>query len=396
MPPTNLHTGSQVKSSLVQGRVIWDNSNIADRNDSRLEFPNLIRFGDYWYCAFRESPIHNNHPDGRVRIIRSQDAEHWETATLLDWDCADVREVNLAITAEGCLMASSSVYFVSRQPRARVKAQSDQGEKSYTPPEARKASDHPDAYYQLDWLGTTLNLPDHDEEALVTQQSVTWITRDGVNWSSAYACDTGINSWRWGLRWHDGMCYSVAQWGKDVKGTLYRTRDGKSWRVLTRDVFPQEHGGETALAFDEQGAIGLLRGNNRSKVFLGRAAGPYFQQWHWQVPLVDWNGDGNARPASEVLGVGMGGPALLKLTDSRLIAAGRVLGPDADDGRVTVFAVDVKNNLLTRILTCDGTSYPGICEYDGKLWISYVGSGCTKGHWEIRLAQVNLTDLCSM
>lgn len=378
---------------LTQGKIIWDNARITDRPDGRFEFPDLIRFKDHWYCAFREAVIHNNHPSGRGRIIRSSDGKNWDTVTVLDWDCGDVREPKFSITAEGCLMVSTSVYFVSREPRSTALTSPAQDRTSYTPPEARQASDdHPDRYYQLDWLGTTLNLADHDGEPMVAQQSVTWLSRDGLNWSSAYTCPTGVNSWRWGVKWHDGMGYSVAQWGKDTQGTLYRTRDAKNWRVLTENIFPQEHGGETALAFNDHGAVALLRGNNRSKVFLGTAAGPSFQNWSWREPMIDWEGDGNLKPASQILGVGVGGPTLLRLRDGRFIGAGRVLGPGSEDGRVTLFLVDAEKNVMKRFATCDGTSYPGLAEHDGEIWVTYIGSLCHQNEWEVRLAKLPLPD----
>lgn len=375
---------------LTQGKTIWDNSRISDRPAGRFEFPDLIRFKDYWYCAFREGVIHNNHPSGRGRVIRSKDGEDWKTVVVLDWDCGDVREPKFAITAEGYLMISTSIYFVSREPREIPQASSSVGEISYTPPEARKKTDHSDRHYQLDWLGTTLNLVDHDDEPMVAQQSVTWLSRDGMNWSSAYACPTGANGWRWGTQWHDGMGYSVSQWGKDAKGTLYRTRDAKSWRVLAENIFPKQHGGETSLAFDDRGAVALLRGNSQSKVFLGTAVGPYFQNWNWQEPMIDWNADGNLEPASKVFGVGVGGPALIRLRDGRFVGAGRVLGPDSEDGCVTLFLVDPAKNTMKRFATCDGTSYPGLVEHDGEIWVTYIGSLCHHDQWEVHLKKLPL------
>lgn len=377
-----------MSSSPPDSRVIWDLSRISDRTLTRIEFPDLIRFRDHWYCGFREGDIHNNHPSGRARIIRSRDGLQWDTVHLIDWDCGDVREPKFSITAEGLLMMNTSVYFVSRKPRF---APTNGGDATYTPPEARRANDQPGRYFQLDWNEYPLNLPPDDREHNVGQQSMTWLSRDGVNWSGAHACAAAANGWLWSTAWHQGMGYSVSYWGKDMSGVVYRTRDGRQWRKLAEGIFPDNHAGEVALAFDDNhDAVALLRGNNKTKLFVGRAEAPHYQQWTWSQPQVDWHGDGALRPVADVFGVGMGGPKLLRLRDGRFVAAGRVLGPDCDDGRATLFMLDPDRCVLTRFAACDGTSYPGLAEHDDELWVTYIGSACHDDQWEVRLARIKM------
>jgi len=167
--------------NMIQGKRVWDLSRIPDREDSRMELTDLVRFKGAWYCGFREAEIHSGHPSGRARITRSSDGDRWDTAALFDWDCADVREPKFSITAEGRLMVNTSLNFCSREAR-------DDGK-----------------YYQLDQAGT----PETDAEEMVARQSVTWLSADGTNWSSAFACPTGVNTWRWEVSWHNGMGYSV-------------------------------------------------------------------------------------------------------------------------------------------------------------------------------------------
>ena len=89
--------GEDGKLVPIQGKKIWDQSRVTDRAKTRTELTDLIRFKGNWYCSFREGEVHNNHPSGRVRIIRSSDGEKWDTVTLLTWDSGDVRETNLLI-----------------------------------------------------------------------------------------------------------------------------------------------------------------------------------------------------------------------------------------------------------------------------------------------------------
>lgn len=366
--------------AITQGERIWacpKPFNLGDKPDpekTRLEFPSLIRFKGAWYCAFREGEIHNAHPTGCGRIIRSADARTWETVALLTWEGGDVREPKLSITAEGQLMVNTVITFVAKQPHSN----GDFGRLGYLvngkllPEESLSPGGGPES--------------DHEANAIC--QSVTWLSSDGENWSSAYACPSGFNTWRWDAIWHNGMGYSMAQWGTGMKGPLHRTRDGKSWRVLTPQCRPDGKCNEGGLAFGRDDTLYcLFRGSNETIASLGIAKPPYYQDWQWKSLSIDWYGDGNLQPIGEVLRVQLGGPKLLCLSDGRLVGAGRTLGPERidgrwrvnptdphgiEDGRVTLFWVDPNQARVTRFAEMDGTSYPGLVEHEGMLWVSYV------------------------
>lgn len=357
----------------IQGELIWKcpkpfnlNSKIPDPSRTRLEFPDLIRFKDHWYCGFREADVHENHPSGRGWIIRSADGEHWERVMVITWDGADAGMPRFSITAEGLLMANAWLHFVSREPR-------DDG-----------------YFYQLDRSTLGLGLTPHSElEKDVASQSVTWFTSDGLDWGSAYACPTGVNTTRFHVVWHNGMAYSIANaLGKNLGGTLYRSRDGKSWRTLKQGFTPDGQADEASLAFTADDTLCcLLRGNRKTIATLGIAAGPYYQDWQWKSPLLDWHGDGATRPIHEVLRVELGGPKLIRLSDGRLLGAGRTLPPERpdgpwridpgdpqgkEDGRIVLFLIDPKSAVFTRVAEIDGTSYPGLAEHDGMICVTYI------------------------
>jgi len=368
---------------VIEGRTIWDKSRMSDR--ARMELTDLIRFKGCWYCGFREGDIHMSHPSGRGRIIRSADGLSWESVALFEWDGADVREPKLSVTAEGLLMANTTVYFVSREPR--------------------EGGHH----YQLDAPGT----PETVDEAEVARQSVTWLSRDGKNWSGAYACPSGVNSWRWEAAWHGGMGYCVGYGGKDKKGCLYRTRDGRNWRALRENLFPGGHGNEASLSFGPDGTVCLLLRDGQPRVagqrralrqsdgheiapgqarvvhgthapMLGAGKPPRYQEWEWREIRVDWNGDGALERVEDVFAAPFGGPKLIRLKDGRLVAAGRVLGPGRDDGHVTLFWVDRERAVLKRFAEFAGTSYPGVVEHEGMIWVS----SCASDASAVFLAQV--------
>ena len=384
----------------ISGKTIWSDarpnngSHLPNAEKIRLEFTSLIHFKGYWYCGFREAQIHNNHPSGQARIIRSADGEKWETAKIFSWDGADVREPKLSITSEGDLVVFTSIYFVPKEPRTDGN------------------------FYILDKNPPTLDATQLHEEKNIFQQMVSWITTDGQNWSSAYTDPLATNIWLWDLVWHNGMGYSVgysvASRSDQYQGVLCRTRDAKSWRVLHENAWglpsgenycPQGQSSETALAFGKDHTLhALLRGSGSTIAKFGIGKPPYYQQWTWKNITVDWYGDGNPKPIETLFRVELGGPKLICLSDGRLLGAGRTLPPRradgpwridsedpnrGEDGRIVLFWIDPQTAIATRFAEMDGTSYVSIVEYQGELWITY-SAGDRSG---IALAKVKIPPL---
>jgi hypothetical protein len=151
---------------------------------------------------------------------------------------------------------------------------------------------------------------------------------------------------------------------------------------------PDLQSDEAALAFGlDDTAYCFYRGSSRRIAMLGIGKPPYYQEWKWKNLHVDWNGDGNTKPIAEVLRSPLGGPDILRLSGGRLLAAGRARPPERpggvwradpsepegiEDGRVLLFWLDPEKALLTRFAEIDGTSYPGIVEHEGRIWVTYI------------------------
>lgn len=346
---------------LIDGKKIWDLSRIPDREKTRLELTDLCFYKGYFYCGFCEGEIHMPHPSGRARIIRSRDTENWETAALFDWDAGDVRDPIISVTPENILMVNSSIRFVSKKPK-----KTGINEIAYLPPDAVKQKNYNNSFYQLESPET----PETDsEEKGVVRQSVTWLSDDGINWSSCFACESGVNNWRWYTTWHNGMGYNIAYTGKDKNGTLYRTRDGK---LRTKKI-------------EGNANIG---GAGTSLPMLGIGKAPYYTEWEWKEIKFDWDGSGKLLSAEEALRAPLGGPKLLALSNGQLIAAGRTLGPDQDDGRIVLFTADPEKLVFKKIAEINGTTYAGIVEHEGKIWVSCANKDVN----EILLAKVDIPD----
>lgn len=384
----------QDTDNLVEGALIWGQKDIPEGGKWRLELTDLIRFEGRWYCSFREGFVHGNHPSGRSRIIRSEDGRTWESAFVAEWQGADVRDMQLSVTAEGFLMANACLYFVSEEAVFAGKGGISRFDRPT--PDGRSYG----RFHQLRSPGT----PAGDDERLVARQSVTWFSRNGTHWSSACCDASGVNNWLWRVKWFRGMGYSVAYAGKDQKGTLYRTRDGKSWRMMQGDIFPQS-GNEAALEFSDDGTLYCLLRDARLRTempsdtgkhspdddgrrvesygksrvvggavpLLGVAQPPEYGEWKWLELTVDWQRNGEFKPCGEVFRAPFGGPKLLKLKDGRWIALGRVLGPGRSDGHITAFWLEPDEARLTLLAEFKGATYGGLAEHDGRLWVSHAG-----------------------
>jgi hypothetical protein len=337
---------------MIQARKIWDiertpetdrkYQEVLEKRGTRGPFgemhTDLIRFKGYWYCAFKEE-LHL-----RSRIIRSVDGKKWETVKLFTWDGAQIYEPKLGITAEGLLMANANIQW------------------------------HELGEFQL--KTACARTPKSDAEPTLTRQHATWLSSNGLDWGSACACPSGINTIRYDFTWHNGMGYSLAYYAHDSSGTLYRTRDGKNWRVLASNIFPEAHRGgyeEASLAFNPRdgSACALVRANPVCAI-IGTARSPYYQDWHWREARVKCE-DGIIRPAKEVLGVQLGGPKIKYLQDGRLLAVGKADASTATEnlGRNDLFWLDPREALLTRFAKLDGfMHYAGIVEHEGMIWVS--------------------------
>ena len=273
-------------------------------------FTDLIRHKSQWYCAFREGETHVS-DDGELRVIRSADGETWESVALMEWEGGDIRDAKLSITPTGMLMLNGAVRF-------------------HVP----------------------LNGHNH--------QSLTWLSADGEQWEGPFACPTGLGTWRWSATWHDGMGYSFGYSGKDKAGCLYGTRDGKTWEVIRDSVFPHvdTYPNESSLVFDKNDqAYCLLRRDEGSASALLGISNPPYREWKWKD-----------------LGVRVGGPKIMQVADGRFFAAVRLYDGEA---RTSLCLVDPVKGSLTECLKLPSggdTSYAGMVEYGGNLWISYYSS----------------------
>lgn len=215
---------SAAEPEIVSVKKIWDRG-------AHNAFTDLIRFGDRWWCTFREAEAHGG-SIGRVRVIVSDDGLDWRSAALVEQDGIDLRDPKLSVMPDGRLMLilGGSVYddqgkYRTRAPRVAFSKDGRQ----WTEPKKLLAEDH----------------------------------------------------WLWRATWHKGLAWSVSKLGEGGhprRGMLYRSRDGLVWEWVTEFVLPNNtwNASETTLRFMPDGElIALTRPH-----WIGTSRPPY-TEWQW-------------------------------------------------------------------------------------------------------------------
>jgi len=212
-----------VVPKIISVEKIWDEG-------PHNAFTDLLRFGDRWWCTFREAADHGL-SIGTVRVICSEDGECWASTAVLEEEGVDLRDPKLSVTSDGRLMLvmGGSLYegaeYRTRSPRI---AFSEDGY-SWTVPQKVLAEDH----------------------------------------------------WLWRVTWHGGMAYSVSKLGEGHyprRGFLYSSADGIEWRWITEFFLPNETwtASETTLRFmPDETMVALVRPD-----WIGTSKPPY-ADWQW-------------------------------------------------------------------------------------------------------------------
>ena len=153
---------------------------------------------------------------------------------------------------------------------------------------------------------------------------------------------------------------------------LYTSVDGLKFTVHAETITVPGEPTETSLVFLSDGsALCLLRREGASPTAqLGKSRSPY-RAWTWTD-----------------LNKSIAGPNLIRLPDSRYLAAGRLID---DTVRTSLCWLDPEQETLTEFFALPSggdTGYPGLDYHAGFLWVSYYSSH--EGRAMIYLAQVKL------
>ncbi len=291
------------KPVLVESQRIWDK---APHN----AFTDLLRYRDKWYCVFREGKAHVS-PDGALRVITSDDGEHWQSLSLVTSPEYDLRDAKITTTPAGELMLNGAGMIADADVR----------------------------YYSKSWFSSDA----------------------GRTWDEGYVIgDPGF--WLWRTHWHEGTAYSMGYHTLRDRTQrtlrLYSSNDGKQFETLVARVPAPNGCGEDKILFLEDGsAICLLRHETGNKLAqLGTAKAPY-TDWTWR--------DLNLR---------IGGPNMIQLSDGRILAATRLYNGGTRTSLSWLDPEKATLTEVLKLPSGGDTSYAGMVMHEGLLWVSYYSS----------------------
>ena len=329
-----------VKVEVVEVKKIWDKS-------PHNAFTDLVRCQDTFYCAFREGRGHVS-TDGRIRILKSKDADTWTSAAVISLEGYDLRDAHLSVTPDGMVFAPRLMLVGGAAPRKK----------------------------------------DNQSAPTGTFVSFGTFSKGGPNWTEPQIV-VEPGRWLWCVTWHKGKAYGVsytAGKGSDHYLQLLVSEDGIHYTPHVPKLFEQGYPNEVTLRFDSEGTCYALvrrdrRGDEPSSALLGISR-PNYKQWQWKDLGADFNG--------------FGGPNFIQIPDGHWLASGRM----HDGGAHTAITyLDLENGIMTRLakLPSGGdTSYPGMVWHNDMLYVSYYSSH--EGKTSIYLAKLKIgqTGLCKI
>jgi hypothetical protein len=295
-------------------------------------FTDLARWKDQFYCAFREGRGHVS-VDGRIRVLRSADGKTWDSAALVSFQGYDFRDAHLSVTPDDRLMLIGGA-----APRKK------------------------------------------DGERAPTGSFVAF-SEDGITWTEPkIVVEPG--RWLWQVTWHEGKAYGVSYTAGPGERylSLLTSVDGLAYEPLVERLFDEGYPNETTLRFTADGTCyALVRRDRRNDApmtpLLGVGKAGY-TEWQWHDLGSEFNS--------------FGGPNVIQLSSGHWIAAGRMHQGGA---HTALTYVDVQNKTMTHLLDLPSggdTSYCGLLEHEGSLFVSYYSSHESKT--SIYLAEVKVTE----
>jgi hypothetical protein len=207
----------------------------------------------------------------------------------------------------------------------------------------------------------------------IRHQSFVWFSENGIQWTFPEKIGPP-NFWLWRITWHQNIAYSIGYSTTEPLVTrLYSSQDGITFGTLVDQFFLEDFPNEAALAFSDNGtAVCLLRRDRgRATAQLGLASFP-FTDWSWKD-----------------LGLRIGGPQLLCLSDGRIVAAVRRYGKSP---WTSLNRLDLEEGALSEFLALPSggdNSYAGLNWHENILWVSYYSSH--EGKASVYVARVMLS-----
>jgi hypothetical protein len=292
-----------VQAELISVEKIWDE---APHN----AFTDLVRWKNRFYCAFREGQGHAG-DQGKLRIIVSEDGQHWQSAALLEDETFDLRDAAISIRPDGRMMVMGGA-------QKQIEGQ-------------RRT-------------GTFVSF-----------------SADGVEFSAPQIV-VEPGRWLWRVTEHGDAAYGVS-YGAPIRQqatALLKTTNGVDYEVITDSMLDDgERPTEARIRFGSDDTAYCLQrrdGSTLNTAMLGVSKPPY-TQWKWH--------DLKQR---------LGGPNLIQIPSGRWLAAGRLYDGGARTELLSLDVDTFEMKPILRLPSGGDTSYPGMVWHNNLLWLSYYAS----------------------
>lgn len=297
-------------------------------------FTGLTHFQGGWFCTFREGLDHLS-TDGHIRVIASTDSKQWSSVALFaspDPELPDLRDPKIMITPDLRLLVTGAA--TSRDEKA--------GRKNYA-----------------------------------------WFSKEGSAWSEPQLMSDD-KVWIWSLT-HSGQAFYGAGYGPGAENsevTLYSGQDVLLLKRLTVLHSDAQFPNETALLMEGDKGLALVR----RELGPGETVTPPSRRdatallAKSEAPFTAW--------ATHDLGIFVGGPALIRLPNGKVVVGGR---KNTNKSYMALWELDEENESLTEILILpsgNDCSYPGLVWHDDRLWVSYYSGH--EGKPSIYLAELEI------
>lgn len=290
----------------------------------------LLIWNDHFYLIYQHSKSHFFDGDSKLILLRSKDCKSWEKICEIKYERLEFRDPKLAVI--------NNILFLY-----------------------------------------ALKNSVYDPEP---SQSFYAVSKDGVTWSDFKQIEPkGYLFWKPktldSLNW-----FNTAYWHEHGKSVLLKSNDGINWEIVST-IYEGETNDETALEILSDGKIIITArleadpawhsGSKNASTLIAYAYPPYTNWIKTKSYLTR-----------------LDGPALINVNDI-IYAAGRFdpEGRESWFGMSSVFGrkrtalylvEDDKLTFLTELPSCGDTSYPGIVEKDGYLFISYYTNDVSKDY----------------
>lgn len=317
---SNAHGAPPITAEVLEVRKIWDKG-------AHNAFTDLTRWNDKFYCVFREGRAHVS-TDGKIRVLESKNADHWESAALIQLNGYDLRDAHLSVTPDSRLMLLGGA-----APRKK------------------------------------------DNQRVPTGTFVCF-SKDGKQWGQPQIV-VEPGRWLWRVTWHKAKAYGVTYGGRQGLELLV-SNDGIKYQNYVPKLFNQGRPTEVTLRFDKDDiCYALMRRDRRPDeprtTMLGTSRADY-KKWQWCDLGTEFNS--------------FGGPNFIRLPSGHWLGAGRMHQGGA---HTALTYIDVKNCIMTKLVKLPSggdTSYPGLIWHNNILYVSYYSSH--EGKTSIYLAKVKV------